>query len=92
MFNTPSSLFSLPAPRDAARQPHAHGRAAGGTSRSTSIWSSIPSATRPATVHDGPLQEAPAGSPVTATHGHPEERVRGDTGAPSASLERRGSL
>lgn len=71
-------LFSSPlAPWDATRQPDAHGRAAGGTTRSPALRSSLPDATRPATVNDGPLQEAPADPAGTATTGHPEERVRG---------------
>lgn len=71
-------LFSSPlAPRDATRQPDAHGRTAGGTTWSSPLWSSLPDETRPAAVDDGPLQEAPADPPGTATAGHPEERVRG---------------
>lgn len=71
-------LFSSPlAPWDATGQPDAHGRAAGGTTRSPALRSSLPDATWPATVDDGPLQKAPADPPGTATTGHPEERVRG---------------
>ncbi|KAM4884287.1 SWI/SNF-related matrix-associated actin-dependent regulator of chromatin subfamily D member 2 isoform 1-T1 [Sylvia borin] len=64
------------AARDVPRGQDAHGRAAGGTPGSTPLRSSDPAEARPAPGHDGSLQEAPADPPGTATHGHPEERIR----------------
>lgn len=66
----------LLASRDAAGEPDAHGRIAGGIPFRTPLWSSLSDATRNATVHYGPLQKAPACSAVTATPGKPKARVR----------------
>lgn len=84
---TPALLSPPPAPRDAARQPDAHGGAAGGPAWSTPVRSSLPAETWPAAVDDGPVQEASAGPSVAAADGQPAERVRGGAGAPAARLE-----